>query len=62
MVKEDEKSFLIIVDAEGDARKYFPNIANSAMPYIPKGMFIDMIPYDDDFGRDAASGEPFYKR
>ena len=62
MVKDGEKSFLIVVDAEGDARKYFPNIANSAMPYIPKGMFIDMIPYGDEFSKDAANGEPFFKR
>ena len=62
MVKDGEKSFLIVVDAEGDARRYFPNIANSAMPYIPKGMFIDMIPYGDEFSKDAANGEPFFKR
>ena len=62
MVKDGEKSFLIVVDAEGDARKYFPNIANSAMPYIPKGMFIDMVPYGDEFSKDAANGEPFFKR
>ena len=62
MVKDGEQSFLIVVDAEGDARKYFPNIANSAMPYIPKGMFIDFVPYDSEFGKSAATGEPFFKR
>ena len=32
------------------------------MPYIPKGMFIDMVPYGDEFSKDAANGEPFFKR
>ena len=30
---------------------------------IQKGEIpIDMVPHTDDFGKDAANGEPFYKR
>ena len=62
MVKDGEQSFLIIVDAIGDPRSCFPDIANSAMPFIPKGMNIDFVPYDSEFGKSAATGEPFFKR
>jgi len=62
MVKEGEQSYLIIIDFEGDRRKTFDGIANAAMSYL-NGMFIDLVPYDSDFGRSATKNiEPFYKR
>lgn len=63
MIKEGEKSFLLIVDGYGDVRSNaFGGIAKAGQPYIPSGMYIDMIPYNDDFGRSAADNEPFYKK
>lgn len=62
MMKEGEQSFLLIVDAIGDAKSCFPNIANAAVPFLPKGMYIDMVPFDSEFGKSAATGEPFFKR
>ena len=61
MIKEGEKSYLLIVDAD-DAPAYFNVIGEAANPYIGKGMFLDMVPYNSEFGRKAAAGKPFYKR
>jgi len=33
-----------------------------ARPYLSEGMYIDMVPFSDDFGRGTAEGEPFYRR
>ncbi|MBR4779815.1 MAG: enhanced serine sensitivity protein SseB [Lachnospiraceae bacterium] len=62
MIKEGEQSFLLIVDAGGDARSYFQGIADAAIPYLPKGMYIDMVPANEGFGKSAATGVPFFKR
>jgi len=62
MVKENEKSYLLIVDFKGDRNSVFSAIANAAIPHIHNGMPVDMVPFTDKFGRDAATGEPFYRR
>ena len=62
MMKEDEQSFLLIVDAAGDVRSYFQGIADAAVPYLPKGMYIDMVSANEEFGKGAATGTPFYRR
>lgn len=62
MIKEGEQSFLLIVDAEGDVRSLFQGIANVAVKHLPKGMYIDMVPANEEFGKSAATGEPFYER
>lgn len=62
MMKGEEKSFLFIVDFNGEKKEIFDGIANAGRPYLPKGMFIDMIPLDSDFGKKAADNQPFYKR
>jgi len=62
MVKENEKSYLLIVDFKGDRNSVFSAIANAAIPHIHNGMPVDMVPLTDKFGRDAATGEPFYRR
>ena len=62
MEKEGEQSFLLVVDAIGDARSCFPNIANAAVPFLPKGMYLDMVPFESEFGQNAATGEPFFRR
>jgi hypothetical protein len=62
MIKEGEQSYLVIVDFSGDRRILFDGIANVAMSHL-KGMYIDLIPYDSDFGLNAAKNiEPFYKK
>lgn len=62
MVKEGEQSYLVIVDFTGDRREIFNGIADAAKSYL-KGMFIDLVPYDSDFGRNASKDiEPFYKK
>ena len=62
MIKDGEKSWLLIVDFSGDKDKVFSSIARAATPHLRSGMFIDMVPLTDRFGQSAASGEPIYKR
>ena len=61
MIKEGEKSYLLIVDAD-DASTFFNGIGEATKSYLKKGMFLDMVPYDSEFGRKAATGKPIYKR
>jgi len=62
MVKEGEQSYLVIIDFTGDKREVFDRVAKVAMSYL-NGMFIDMVPFDSEFGRNATKNiEPFYKR
>ena len=62
MIKEGEQSYLIIVDFTGDMREIFNGIANAASSHL-KGMLINLVPYDTNFGHNAANNiEPFYKR
>lgn len=62
MIKEGEKSYLLIVDFVGDRQNIFGQLAEAGTPYLEPGMYIDMVPYNDEFGQSAASGEPFYKK
>lgn len=63
MVKGEEKSYLLVIDfADAERRALFDGIAHVARPYLD-GMFLDMIPYDEDFGGKAAEGKkPFYRK
>lgn len=62
MMKDGEQSYLVVVDFSGDRRILFDGIANAAMNHL-NGMFIDLIPYDSEFGRNATNNiEPFYRR
>lgn len=36
--------------------------ADAAIPYLPKGMYIDTVTYDGGFGKGAAEGGLFYRR
>lgn len=62
MIKDNEHSYLLIVDFKGDRNTVFSSIALAANPYNHKRLPIDMIPFADEFGQRAASGKPFYKR
>ncbi len=62
MIKEEEQSYLIIVDFTGERREIFDGIGNAAISHL-KGMLIDLVPYDSDFGHNATNNiKPFYKR
>lgn len=62
MKREEEESYLCVVDYKGDRREVFDPIADVARPFL-EGVFLDLIPLDDDFGRQAAAlTEPFFKR
>mgnify|MGYP002511431395 CR=1 FL=1 len=61
MYKEGEYSYLLVVDFEGDRNNVFGKIADTARPYLGD-MYIDMVPFADDFGSRAVEGvEPFYQ-
>ncbi len=62
MTSEEEQSFLMVVDFTGDREAVLNGLGNAASPYVPKGFYLDMIPYTDSFGQQAATGEPYYKR
>lgn len=64
MIKEDtnESSYLLIVDLKGEKKEIFEGIAKAAKPYL-NDMYLDLIPYDSDFGVNAAQKtKPFYKK
>lgn len=61
MCRNEEYSYLLVVDFEGDKDSVFGKIADAARPYL-RNMYIDMIPFADDFGKQAVEGvEPFYQ-
>ncbi len=62
MVRDSEKSYLLIVDHTGDRNTVFSAIAKAAASVDHHGLPIDMVAYTDQFGRDAAKGEPLYRR
>lgn len=62
MEREGEVSFLVVADVQGDRSAVFDGIGETARPYL-SGMYIDLVPYADAFGADAARGqEPFYQK
>jgi len=61
MTRDGEQSHLAIVDFVGNRKAVFGVIAEAARPYF-NGMYLDMVPYADSFGQQAAKGEPFYRR
>ncbi|MBE6128117.1 MAG: enhanced serine sensitivity protein SseB [Erysipelotrichaceae bacterium] len=61
MVKEGEKSWLLIVDHKGERKPLFEALAKAARPHL-ENMYIDMVSYSDPFGKKAADDNPFYVR
>ena len=61
--RDGEESYLMIVDFEGVARKdLFEGIAEAAAPHL-KEKILDLVPYSENFGRDAARKvTPFYTK
>ena len=62
MVQNNEQSYLLVVDSTGDRKAAWKGIADAAMPHRRNGLFIDFVPLDDSFGKQAATGEPIYRR
>ncbi|PJI07554.1 MULTISPECIES: enhanced serine sensitivity protein SseB [Clostridium] len=61
MIKDNEKSYLMIVDFNGEKEDIFNGISEIAGPYL-NGMFLDMVGMDD-WAKDAIKDvNPFYKR
>lgn len=62
MIRNGERSYLVVVDFKGERRAVFDEIAAVATPHL-NGMYIDLIPLDSEFGQSAVQGvEPFYKK
>lgn len=62
MMKENEQSYLIVVDFSGDKNEVFSGIADAGIPFS-NGKFLDFVPVSSEFGKDAIkSVEPFYKK
>ena len=61
MFMEGKQSFLLIVDFRGDRNMIFDQLFKVAQPYIPKEMFLYIIPYSEEFGKNAADNKPFYE-
>lgn len=61
MVKEEEKSYLIIVDFSGDEEAIFKGIADAALPYL-NGMCIDLHRADKWGMGFVKNVKPFYKK
>ncbi|MFV0394645.1 MAG: enhanced serine sensitivity protein SseB [Coprobacillaceae bacterium] len=62
MVRNNEQSYLMIVDFDGDKQGVFPGIGASAKPYLG-GMYLELIPRNSDFGKQASNKcSSFYKK
>lgn len=61
MENEGEKSYLIVIDAEGgEAERCYGPVSSAALPHFD-GLYLDLISFEDDLGKRAADGvEPFY--
>lgn len=58
-----DKSFLIVVDTNGNLPNVFEKIANIATKYLKSDEKIDFVSLNDSFGKKSVQGEiPFYKR
>ena len=61
MVKEWEKSYLLIIDAGGNEKKYFNTIASAAIPFL-NGMTLNLLPINTEFGTKVIQEfKPFYE-
>jgi hypothetical protein len=62
MIRDNEQSYLLVAEFAGDKDSLFGGIAGAARQYL-NGMYIDMVPYQNGFGKDAVEGvKPFYEQ
>jgi hypothetical protein len=58
---ENDRSLLLIVDADGDYNKVFGKIADIAVNYLEENEKLDFVPLAEEFGKNAVEGHsPFY--
>lgn len=60
MTRNNEASYLLVLDAKGNEKKFFPVVGEICKPYL-KGNFIDMVSFSSQFGQRAVENQkPFY--
>ncbi len=63
MEGEAKPNLLFIIDFTGEKAAIFPRVAAIAQSYLGKDEYIDLIPLNTDFGKNATkNATPFYKR
>lgn len=62
MVNGDEKSYLLIVDFNGDRNEVFGLLANAGKPFLPEGMYLDIVPISDNSWKKVADNKRFYRK
>ena len=62
MITEKDKSWLLILDFEGDKNYIFSKISQATRNYLGN-MYLDMLPYEDDFARNSVQNhKAFYNK
>ncbi|KXA18843.1 hypothetical protein HMPREF3221_01575 [Fusobacterium nucleatum] len=62
MLTEKDKSWLLILDFEGDRNYIFSKISQAARNYLGN-MYLDMLHYEDDFAKNAViNHKTFYNK
>lgn len=62
LITEKERSWLLILDFQGDKNYIFSKISQVARNYLGD-MYLDMLSYDDDFAKKSIKNyEPFYNK
>lgn len=60
MTKNEELSYLLVIDAQGNEKEYFNTIATASIPFL-KGMSLNFIESDTELGQKIATDfTPFY--
>ena len=60
MMTEKDKSWLLVLNFEGDKNYIFSKISQAARNYLGN-MYLDMLPYEDDFARNSVQNhKAFY--
>jgi hypothetical protein len=60
---DENPNLLLVIDFTGEKAALFPQIATIAQDYLGEDEYIDFVPMDTDFGKDATkTAIPFYKR
>ena len=62
MMTEKDRSWLLVLDFEGDKNYTFSKISQAARNYLGN-MYLDMLPYKDDFARNSVQNhKAFYTK
>lgn len=62
MVRNNEASYLLVLDADEEEQSLFPQIAEVSKPFL-SGKLLDMIPVNSSFGKTVIENQvPFYSK